>query len=150
MATPQYPLINGDAPDFASLEVSIVGDITSDVKEISWKDTNEGSEQFGTSRQKISETGGQYKAEGSITLYKHAAIRIRKKLGNGWMKQRFNIIVNCRLEGFDEVSTAEIIGCKVKGNDRSASEGTDALVEKWDLNVFKIREDGVDPIPNMR
>jgi hypothetical protein len=94
-------------------------------------------------------TGGQYKADGSITFYLATYEVIKAALGPGFLFKSFTITSSYREPGLPLVQD-EIVGVRLKGNDSSNASGSDPSVRKHDLSVMKIKWNGFDPIPNMK
>lgn len=143
----QYPLINGRYYSHAEIEIKLFGDITMGVKSVKYSDNLEAGEVRGNHPQAIGRTLGEYKCEGSITLFLPQWIELVTKLGNGFMVKPFDLVVSYAADGLPLV-TDIVRGCRIKKNDRS-SEGTDAIEMPMDLHPMSIKWNGLDPIPNM-
>lgn len=149
MAAPTYPLVNGIKYDWSCVEITLVDEVFTGVKEISYSSKTEPGEVFGTSAQKFGRTRGQNKPEASVTLYKLDYHQLIAKMGQGFHEYVFGITVNYD-DGSGNVVTDKIIGCRIKGAENSHTDGTDALVMKVDLDVMAIVENGLLPVKNMK
>jgi hypothetical protein len=143
-----YPLINGVRYDFSSIEVHIAGRTVLGIKEISYSDNLEPGEVYGTHAQQLARTRGQYKAEGSMSLYREEADEFIRSLGEGFLEKVFDIAVYYA-EGKMPLVTDTIRGCRIKKHDLSPSAGSDALQVKFDLHVMYILHNGIAPIAKL-
>lgn len=135
------PTINGLDYDFATVDVKLNGAEYMRVKDFSFSDDMEPGLGWGTSVEYVAETLGQYKANGSITLYLASAKIFRDALGDGYGAVHFDIVANFAPPGAP-IITIEAVGCRVKKDDNSGSAGSDPLAEKFDLHIRKIQRDG--------
>lgn len=140
-----YPLINGLRYDFTSLEVKINGqalDWTAGLKEISFSDELEPGEVYGTFAQSLGATRGQYKAEGSLTLYFQEAQEFISLLSNssgaGYMETLFDLQLAYSEPG-QSLVTAELLACRIKKAEDSQAQGSDPLETKFDLRVGMVK-----------
>lgn len=140
-----YPLINGVRHEWSSVEIKCKGKIFVGVKEIAYSHKLEPTKVYGTHPQPIGRTRGVYTPEASITLYLAEAQELREELGDGYMEESFDIVCAYSESALDAI-TDEIIGCRIKGEDHSASQGPDPLVRKFDLDVMLIRLNGKDAL----
>lgn len=147
MAT--YPLINGVRYDFSSIEARIAGQLFLGFKEISYNETLEPGEVRGTSAQLLARTRGEYKAEGSVTLFKQEWAELLALLGNGYLEVVFPIVVHYADTAMP-VITDNLVGVRLKGGDNAHSQGTDPLVVKSDLHIMYIKQAGLKPLTNLR
>jgi hypothetical protein len=144
------PLINGFLHEFASIEAKANGQIISGFKELSYSHKKEPAKQHGSSAQPIGRTRGQYDAEGSITMYKRFAQDLTNALGPGYMDVAFTITVNYQPDDLQGIITDTLVGCLIKNDEDSHSEGTDALVTKYDLDIMYIKKGGKAPISGLK
>ncbi len=142
------PTINGIAYDYASIEVQVDGVQYIQVQDVAYNDSCEPGEGYGTHPQAVVVTTGQYKAEGSMSLYLEAAELLRTALGAGFMVKTFDVVINFAPTGKNMV-THKLLGCRIKRVDDSHAQGTDAIKEKFDLRVTKIERGGILPLPDM-
>jgi len=145
----EYPLINGDRYDFASIVFHINGDVVLGVKEISYKNSRERGEVRGTHPQKLARTRGQYKSEASATLYRREFDELVQKLGEGYMEIVFPITVSYANDG-QPLVTDTIVGCTITEDDHSNSSGTDPTEVKITFDPMYILVNGVAPIKGLR
>ena len=145
----EYPLINGDRYDFASIVFHINGDVVLGVKEISYKNSRERGELRGTSPQKLGRTRGTYKAEASATLFRREFDELIKKLGDGYMEIVFPITISYANDE-QPLVTDTIVGCTINEDDHSNSSGTDPTEVKLTFDPMYILLTGVAPIKNLR
>ncbi|HWL89420.1 MAG TPA: hypothetical protein VNO21_26630 [Polyangiaceae bacterium] len=144
----RYPLINGVRYDFSSIETNIAGLSTLGVAELTYSDNLEPGELFGTHAQRLGRTRGQYKAEGSITLYRAEGDDLIVRLGNGFLEVVFDIYA-FYAEADQPLVTDSLIGCRIKKPDVSNSAGSDPLKIKFDLDLMYILHNGIAPINNL-
>lgn len=148
MANPTYPLVNAHRYSYASIELNLgSAGIFVGVKEISYSDSLEPGVVRGTRAEKLGRTKGEYEPEASITLWKEDAVELIKKLGNGFMEKSFDITVTYAEENAP-TTVDKIIGCRIKSNENSHSQGTDALEHAFELDVMRIEWGGVQPLVN--
>ena len=148
-----YPLINGNRYDFTSLTIMANGIPVKGIKEISYTKTLEPGDVYGTSAQLLGRTRGQYKAEGSITIYREEwqeLIKILQTLvpGGGYMEANFDVIVTYG-ELLLPTTTDTLKGCRIKKAEHSLAEGSDALVIKADLSIAHILDNDLIPFAGM-
>lgn len=146
-----YPLVNGNRFDWSSVEIKFQGEIITGVKDVSYSHTLEPTKVYGTNAQPIGRTRGVYSADGSVTLYKSESKVLRQLLAgggtNGYGEVSFDIIVNYAENGEDPI-VDELIGCRIKGEESSHSQGADPLEEKITLDIMFVRRDGQHLVAN--
>lgn len=140
------PLINGHLHDYATLVIHLDGEVIKGVASLNYKDSLDPGEARGNSPLPIGFTIGEYKAEGDFELYLRHDSELIKKLGNGFMQKRFDIVAQYRAQDGGELITDTLVGCRLKSNDASNSKGSDALVRKHDLLVHYIKWNGFNPL----
>lgn len=148
MAVIAYPTINGVRYDFSSVEINIDGTLFNGVKEITYKQSLEPGELRGTRAQLIGRTRGKYSAEATLTMFKTEYQQLVAALsakGLGYMETAFDIVVN-HSEAAEGVVTDLIVGCRIKDDEDSGSEGSDPLVVKVSLHVMRINRNGANPL----
>lgn len=139
--------INGKAHDYNHTHIFVAGDEYKAITAVSYDADLPAGKGYGTHAQAVAETEGQFAPTASITLLKATASAIRNKLsdqvgtGKSWMLARFDITVNYEVDGLD-MTTDEIIQCRVTKVSNSHQSGTDALTEVWDLSPLDIKLDG--------
>jgi len=151
------PLINGEAHSFARVELTVntpTGSRTfRGVKEITYDDKVERGAMRGTHPQKLGRTLGDYNPDNvSVTLYKHVWLELLPLLTQndtvGFGETPFDIVIHFAPPGLP-LSTDTIAGCLVVGLGSSHSQGSDALVQKLDLDPMYILHDDQPMISNL-
>ena len=146
MPAADYPLINGTRHEWSSVEIKVAGQIYLGVKEIKYSDKLEPNKLRGTHAEAIGRTRGEYNAEdGSVVMYLQEANALRQALGPGYKEVPFDIVVSYSDEGVDTIQD-EIIGCRIKGDEGGGSQGADALVVTFALDVMKVRWNGIESL----
>lgn len=140
-----YPLINGIRHEWSSCEIKLGGVVYVGVKEVSYSDKLEPTKVYGAHAQPIGRTRGVYSCEGSITLYLAEANELRRALGPGYKEVSFDIVASYSEDELEAI-TDELVGCRIKGEDHSASQGADALVRKFDLDIMLVRWNGIESL----
>lgn len=148
-----YPIINGVKFDYSSAEIVLNGVRFAGIKSVSYKQTLQPGKVYGTGAQKIARTRGQHDAEGSLEMYlsdyQDFLLLLRATQGavpRGYMEQSFDVVCNYSELLSPAVVTDVLRGCRITGTDHSASEGSDALVVKMDLDIMLVQESLLDPI----
>lgn len=148
MADPVYPLVNGNRYSWASIEIVINGLRFRGFKEISYSNGLEPGEMRGQGVQKLGRTRGELKPEASITIFLQEYMLLIAALaptGEGYLETEFDITVSYS-DRNQPIITDTLVGCRLKKPDRSASQGTDALAVKCDLDLMFVKENGLSPI----
>ncbi len=150
-----YPMIDGQMVSFAEIEIRafIFGGSkfeTKDFSAVDWDDSLEGEEVYGAGPDKLGDTTGQYKAAGSMTMYRIKALDFMSELArakptaSGIGIVRFDLIINWSpLDAIGRVITTELLGCRIKQRQSSNATGTAAGTIVLPLMITKILEDGV-------
>jgi hypothetical protein len=152
MAT--YPLINGFAYDYSSIEIDLgEAGIFTGIKEISYSQSVEPGIVRGTSAQKLARTRGEHDAEGSIVFYTREFIEFITSLTGGdenvgYMDQSFNITLTYSNPQVP-LTTVRLIGVRIKSEEGGGSQGTDPLEVSCDLDIMRIETNGLSPLSNM-
>lgn len=141
------PLINGKKHQFASVSLKFDGVEFNEFTKIDYKHNVDRSRVMGNSRETLGFTKGEYKAEGSFSLILREYNNLIAFLGPGYMDVVFDISVSFDDDDGQGMITDEIIGCMFKEPGKSFSKGTDALEVEVSLDVTKIKENGLDPLP---
>lgn len=147
MALPNYPLINGLRHDWSSLQIEVGTLKITGLKSLSYKHSLEPGEVRGTHPQVLGHTLGTYTADASIEMYLSEANELKRVLGAGYMASVFNIVAKYSPKKGDPVITDRLIGCRIKTEDKSFSQGNEPLAVKFDLFVMIVQPDGVNPLP---
>ncbi len=149
MAQPQYPLINGHAYSYSSIELDLgtVGIITG-ITEVNYSHELDPGEVRGLRPEALGTTRGTYSAEGSLTFLFAEWKRLLDVFGDGYLEKRFTITVTYAEEGSPTV-TDRLFGCRLKKPEKGYSEGNDALTVSCDIHVMRIEENGKTPLKNM-
>ena len=140
--------INGFVYQYSSVTITIANLPYSGVTEINYSDDISRSKLMGTGIFPLGLTRGNYTAEGSITIVKEQFPKISAALsqqggGRGFAEVSFLVTVTYAEPG-SALITDTIEGCKIKHNENSHSSGsTDGLVHKFDLDVFRIKWNGL-------
>lgn len=147
------PRVNGDIYGWASISVTIDGNLVSGLTAVNWSETFEQGKQWGLGKGRAprGRTAPKYDCEGSIEMPADTAQQIRKLLQlkngnpNGWVRQSFDVVVQFSesiLSGQDP-QIVELLNCRCASAKRDNAEGTDASMESWDLSIMDIRTNGV-------
>jgi len=144
----EYPLINGVRYDFSSIVFHILGDQVLGVKEIAYKNSRERGEVRGTSPQRLAKTRGQYKCEGSCTIYRREFDELIQRLGEGYQDVVFTVTVSYALDG-QPLVTDTLVGCTLNEDDHSNSSGVDATEVKLTLDPMYILMNGIAPFKGL-
>lgn len=160
--TPQYPivnpLINGVRYDYSSILIMPGGLPMVGIQEISYKNTRNPANVFGSLPQRLGTTTGQVTAEASITMllleYQNLITQLNALAASqfgagpfsGFMLACFDIPVQYQY-GAGPLIQDVIKGCSIKEADRSFKQGPDALVVKIELNPAYVIENGSVPLP---
>ncbi len=144
---PNYPDINGNRFEWASVEIRCDGRRYLGCKSLSYSQELAPGEVWGNHAQKIGRTRGELKPEGSLEMFKEEADDLISAFGDGYMEKAFDVVANY-VETF-RIQTVVLHGCRIKKVDDSHSQGTDALTTKFDLDVMWIERNGKKPLNNM-
>lgn len=135
------PIVNGFMHQWSSVEIRAFGQTFTGVKSISYKTDSDGANIHGTSREVIGQTQGNVTHDGSIELYVDDARRLLTLLGDNYQGKRFDIFVHKDQDG--RTYTDKLLGSSLKTIDNSHSEGAEALTEKYDLRILRIKRGGL-------
>ncbi len=142
MAEVQFPFINGHAPDWSSCTFKFFGKSYTRIKSLNYNDNFDTTMVRGNHPEPISETRGEYKADGDVEFYLDEFKRLVTDLGPGWREVR-GLVTAAYRDGDQPVTTDSIIGVRFVGVDASQSQGTDPLVRKLKLSMFRIDWNGI-------
>lgn len=150
----QFTTINGMRHDFSSCDIAIDELTATGVKDISWNHGLEPTAVRGNNPGKTGRTRGVYDAEGKISFYEVESQLFINALAakgalqpgqpQGFMEVSFDITIS-RWEQGAPINTSKLVGCRIKKVDHQASEGGDALVVSFDLDVMRITENNLEP-----
>lgn len=152
MAQQEYPTIQGVAPSWSDVTIQIASYDgptleTSDFAAIKYSHSVEVGETYGTNGgRKRARTTGQYKCDGSMTLYKDGAKALRAMLAAINPKISlvgFDVSVTHSVEGSSEIHSLKLEGCRLIGDSGDMAEGTDADKCEFTLSVMRVLVDGV-------
>ena len=149
MTTPTYPIVNGHAYGFSSIELDLNGTIFRAFKEITYSQKREVGKMRGNMSQVIARTRGTYDAEGPLTMYKHEFDALVAAFGEGWMEKVFTTTVTYSEYGPLGTSADVLYACTMTSVEEGGSEGTDALEVKVSLDIMKIKKNGKNPMLGM-
>jgi len=142
-----YPNINGREYSHASITVKAKGQKVY-AKEVNYNDSLEPAEKRANAPQALGRTLGEYKADGSLTLFKAEADQLIALLGTGFMAVSFDIEVEYREEGMP--FTKDLLrGCRIKKKGAKSS-GNDPNEVSFDLHIMYILHNGIAPIPDLK
>ncbi len=153
-----YPLINGARPDFASIEMSILGTANPILvpiigfKSISYKTSTNGKQTFGAARYSLGETIGEATAEGSIEMYKpeyRSLIQALGADGDGYMEVFFTILLTYAAGPTLPIMTDELYGVRIADDDESHQTGGESLTVKFNIHVNRIVKSGVEAVSSL-
>ena len=140
-------IINGNAYDYSSITITCNGIPYQGINEISYKDSLEPGQLDGTGTYPRAFTRGKYKAECSFTIgkkdFEPLKQVLRRSPTGGYGETRFLITVVYKETDDADVITDMIEGCRIMKQDNSHKFGSDALVTKIDLNVFRVCWNGL-------
>jgi hypothetical protein len=145
MGAINYPLINGQYFDYTHIETKFNGSIFIAYKSISHNKKLEPTAVYGADPMPLGFTRGTAEFEGSVEMYLAQYKLLIAKLGQGYMEKSFDIVINYAATGMP-TSTDELLGCRIKGEDNSHSQGTDPLMTKFDLAILRIKTNGLDVV----
>lgn len=141
--------INGYVYDHGDLTATMDGEEYDDFKEVKYSTKREIGKHRGSSAYARGRTRGTVDFEGSVTMLKSVADAIIKKRGPGWMEKEFDLSCVYGQDG-QELTKDELIGCTVIGEENSTSEGAEALMITWNLDIKAILRNGQPPMKGMK
>lgn len=143
------PLVNDNAYDFSSVSIEVntpagprefVG-----VTAINYTTSLEPGEKKGTRAQSIGTTKGTGSHEASMDMNLDDATALLAALGQGFMRNRFNITVQYADDGMPVV-TDRLLSVRITKVESGGQNGSDALQKKFTLRPFRSVLNGLDPI----
>lgn len=143
----QYPLINGFAFSFRSIELNLGGKKIRGFKEIKYDHGVEPGEGYGPDQVIQVVTRGKYKANGSLIVWQHEWEEIRKALGHRYMNKVFTGSV-CYAEsgGPIDATVDTLVGVRIIKVDKGASEGDEPNEVNLALHIRQVIEGGLLPV----
>lgn len=148
MAQVEYPFINGNAFEGASVKIKLLGKYWRGIQSITYGDALEPNHVYELgSPAPIAMTRGQYKPDDialEILRERADAIRAAAKQAAGkvgWGMLHFQIVVHYDEPGNTPI-TDVIIGSRVTKVGNDAKAGADALIEKWTLKPLSLKRNG--------
>lgn len=143
------PIINGYVYGYSSVEIQFGGWVFRGIKSIDYSHKRTPGKIRGTHPQILGRTRGQYEAEGSLVMWKHAWDRLRDGLGEGYLEVEFPICVTYSERGPLGTTVDILYACQIVDVSQSHSEGGDGLEVKLTLDIYMILENGLPPMFNM-
>lgn len=148
MSTLQHPIINGEFKSWANIETLIDGRTYSRYKSVKWDDKVEVADVYGAGPLKLGTTRGNVKpGEVTIEMYTDEADDFENALAakaplRGAVRQiglvHFPLLIQFSDVLAGPISTVSISGCRIIGRSGDYSQGTDATVRPYTLNVMQI------------
>lgn len=149
MSIPAYPIINGHAYGFSSIEININAVRFRGFKDLKYSQKREIGKLYGNQVSKIARTRGKYDADGSLTMYQHEWEELRDLLGDGWMQLSFMLTVIYSEYGPLTARKDVLHGCTITSVKKGGSEGTEPLVVDLDFDIMYVEESGIRPMKDM-
>lgn len=146
---PDYPMVNGHRHDWASVLLEFAGLKIRGFKAISYKHGLDYSHVMASGVQPVGDTLGTYSAEGSFEMLIRDYQLLVQALGDGYMAKHFLIVAKYSKKAGDTIQVDELRGCRIKSEDRSFSQGNEALVVKVDLGIQLLLINGIKAVPDM-
>ena len=133
------PLINGRAYGWADISLNILGREVIGSKAVSYSETQEKQNNFGSGNRPVSRGRGRIEAEASVTLHMEEVIAIQAIApGRNLAKKRpFDIIVSY-IDDSGNAVTDKLRNCEFLGNSREVSEGDMEIEVELELIISHI------------
>jgi hypothetical protein len=133
------PLINGRAYGWADISLNILGREVIGSKAVSYSETQEKQNNFGSGNRPVSRGRGRIEAEASVTLHMEEVIAIQaiapgRNLAN---IRPFDIIVSY-IDDSGNAVTDKLRNCEFLGNSREVSEGDMEIEVELELIISHI------------
>lgn len=100
---------------------------------------------YGNSPDPIGKTRGTNEYSADVEIYLAEWNAFQDSIGPGYGDVPFQVLVTYGNEGFDTIQDV-IRGCTIDGLEVSQSQGSDALVRKFDMSPLKILFNGLDDL----
>ncbi len=129
----------GKLAGWSSITVNVLGRDVEGITELEYKDEKEMNNEYGAGEFPIGQSEGNYKAEGSITLYKEEIAALTESLPKGMYIQdipAFDITVQYRY-GL-KLYTDVMRNCRLKNNGVAVKQNDGTITHKHDLLVSHI------------
>jgi len=139
-----YPQINSVAYGWAEVVLNVAGLSIRGVKAINYSESVERGKVRGTSQRKLALTSGEHDAEGDLELYMADWYDLLIALGDGYMMVPFAISVS--YTNLADFHTDELVGVRIKKVGNAHAQGNEPLTIKLDLDVMRLKRDGLDGV----
>lgn len=140
------PTINGNVFSWASVELALDGVDTPDFTEVNYTASQDIGKARGMGTRLKGTTAGESDGEGSFSMLKGQATKFIKQLGHGFLKKkRIGLVVSYQEDGEDEITTDELIACRIIKVENNPKIGTEPLTVKFDLHIMRMKLAGIDP-----
>jgi hypothetical protein len=138
----QNPYINGNYYDFTTVQFLVGATRYFGIQDLNYKNTATFGKIRGASPYVRGRTRGIVDADGGFTMFLNEWDPFREALvntspGRGYMEIPFGISVSYGSTAQD-MRTDTIIGARIKSDDYSNKEGSDALVVKVELDILQL------------
>lgn len=138
-----YPQINGFRLSFASIEATFNGSKILGFRSLSYNDGLEIGKVFGAASQKLGTTAGKNDPTGSFEMYMEEGSLLLATLGDGYGKKQFSIVATFAESPVSPPIRVDLLGCRITAVNESHSEGTDALIYSFDIDIMQIVRNGL-------
>lgn len=140
----EFPFVNGFQPSWASISVSVGGEITTLVKSISYDNARTRGMGRGASGRKALRTQGTDEPSASIKFYRRAFDEVVERLGgDGFQDVEFEIVVNFRTGPSDPIITDTLEACLINNPSQETDDDSeDPLVVECELDIMDILWNG--------
>lgn len=129
--------INGVWHDFSSIEAKFGGQKIIGFTALNYDDTLEVGKVRGSARKKLGRTPGQADSTGSFNMLLREWQRLIKKLGDGFGRKRFDIIVVYSDPDIETI-THTLIGCRITKVGSQRQQGTEPIMANNELDIADI------------
>jgi len=133
------PLINGEAYDWASIQVNILGNLVSGITSVNYEEKQEKVNNYGSGVEPVSRGRGKVEYTGKITLEEKEVRRILAALPAGKQLRHvppFTITVSYLVGG--KVVTDKVKNCEFTGQKIDAKSGDTTVEQELELVVAGI------------
>lgn len=134
------PYVNGTRHSWASIQINLLGRTVTGCVAISYDDTQEKTNNYGSGIYPVSRGNGRYTATAKITLH-HYEVQAIERAAAGMRLQaipEFDIVVAYKPIGQDALVTDFIRNCQFINNKRDIKEGDTVIAVELDLIVSHI------------
>lgn len=141
------PQINNNLYSHTSLRIQIAGvnyQVTG-CKSLNYDSDLEPGEGWGTDVDMMGRTTGQRKCSGAMELLSAEMDGLRQRLGKGYMRKPFNILLAYAEEG-QPLRKVALLGVRIKKEGESSQAGNEAVTTKLDLHIMRVTINGIDPV----